>query len=198
MGIFTNRDPFISLLLLLLIAFTWRCYSPLSSRLAGFLSHAILNEWLWLFIARFEYSPKWCTCRIQRCLVVTWLVPRETAAVSANLVHTIKVVLVIFLFYGYLVVYVCVCVCVSVCVCVCVCVCVSVCVCVCARARSRVCVFTPWSRRLYGAHQMTFKTGAVYVRNGSMERNPLAQHESCSVGLIPMSNRTSDTPCPHQ
>ena len=39
----------------------------------------------WLFKAHFEYPPKWWTCS-----AVTWLVPRETAAVSARSVYTIQ------------------------------------------------------------------------------------------------------------
>ena len=34
----------------------------------------------------FEYQPKWCTD--SAVLVVTWLVPRETAAVSAHVLCT--------------------------------------------------------------------------------------------------------------
>ena len=62
-----------------MIAFTER-WSPCSSRLAALqahtslLSHVILNEWLCLFIARFEYPPKWCT---YSAVIVTWLVPRK-------------------------------------------------------------------------------------------------------------------------
>ena len=41
-----------------------------------------------LFIARFWISTK--VVYLQRCLVVTWLVPRETAAVSARSVYTIQ------------------------------------------------------------------------------------------------------------
>ena len=40
------------------------------------------------FTPRFEYQPKRCT-QLQSCLV-TWLVPRETAAVSARPVYTIQ------------------------------------------------------------------------------------------------------------
>ena len=36
----------------------------------------------------FEYPPKWCT--YSAVLFVTWLVPRETAAVSARSVYTIR------------------------------------------------------------------------------------------------------------
>ena len=68
------------------IAFIQR-YSPLSSRLTALLMHVILNEWL-LFIARFWISTK--VLYVQRCLVATWLVPRETAAVSARSVYTIQ------------------------------------------------------------------------------------------------------------
>ena len=37
-----------------------------------------------LFVASFEYPPE---C-LERCLVVTWLVPRETDAVSAHVLCT--------------------------------------------------------------------------------------------------------------
>ena len=32
------------------------------------------------FITRFEYPTKWCTYKLQHCLVVSWLVPYETSA----------------------------------------------------------------------------------------------------------------------
>ena len=51
------------------------------SRLGAFLLHVILNEWL-AFGNRFWISTE--VVYLQRCLVVTWLVPRETAAVSAH------------------------------------------------------------------------------------------------------------------
>ena len=38
--------------------------------------------------ARFEYLPKWCS--YGAVSVVTWLVPRETAAVSARSMYTIR------------------------------------------------------------------------------------------------------------
>ena len=42
-----------------------------------------LNEWL-AFTPSFEYPPKWLQC----CLSVTWLVLRETAAISAQVLCT--------------------------------------------------------------------------------------------------------------
>ena len=51
------------------------------------LSHMILNDWLAF------YSTFWISTQVvylQRFLVVTWLVPRETAAVSALSVYTIQ------------------------------------------------------------------------------------------------------------
>ena len=39
-----------------------------------------------LFVACFEYSPKWCT--LQHYLVVTWLVPCRTVAILAHSVYT--------------------------------------------------------------------------------------------------------------
>ena len=57
-----------------------RC-SPLSSRLTAFLSYVILNDSL--FIACFRTSTN--VVYLQRYLVVTWLVPRETAAILATM-----------------------------------------------------------------------------------------------------------------
>ena len=37
-----------------------------------------------------EYPSEWCRISLQHCLVVTWLVPRETAAVSARSVYTVQ------------------------------------------------------------------------------------------------------------
>ena len=68
-------------LLFLLIAFISR-RSPLSGRLTALLLHAILNEWLWLFVARFGIATE--ILYLRRCLVVTWLVSRGTDAVSAH------------------------------------------------------------------------------------------------------------------
>ena len=47
-----------------------------------------LSVSLSLSLACFEYPPKWCIL-LQCCLVVAWLVPRETAAISARSVDTI-------------------------------------------------------------------------------------------------------------
>ena len=47
--------------------------------------YVILNEWLLLFIGRFEHAPKWVY--LQRCLVVAWLLPCEMAAISAHSVY---------------------------------------------------------------------------------------------------------------
>ena len=63
-------------ILLLLVAFTLRC-SPLSSRLS-----ALFSFWIREFIARFWISTE--VVYVQRCLVVTWLVPRETGAFSEH------------------------------------------------------------------------------------------------------------------
>ena len=68
--------------------------SPLRSHLSNFLYSAVLVFWadsitaLWsrLVIARFWISTE--AVYLQRCLVVTWLVPRETAAVSAHVLCT--------------------------------------------------------------------------------------------------------------
>ena len=46
-----------------------------------------LNEWL-AFCSAFSLSTE--VVNLQRCLVVTWLVPRETAAISARSVDTIR------------------------------------------------------------------------------------------------------------
>jgi len=62
-------------------------YSPLSSRLTALLSHLILNEWLAF------YSAFWISTQVvylQRCLVVTWLAPRETAVFSARPLYTMQ------------------------------------------------------------------------------------------------------------
>ena len=61
-------------------------YFPLSSGLTALLSHAILNEWL-AFYRVFWISVE--VAYLQCCLVVTWLVPLETAAALASSVHTI-------------------------------------------------------------------------------------------------------------
>ena len=63
-------------------------YSPLSNILTAPLLQVIPKGWLWLFTVSFEYPPKWCT--YSAVLFVTWLVPRETAAVSARSVYTIR------------------------------------------------------------------------------------------------------------
>ena len=63
-------------------------YSLLSSRLTVPMLHMILNEWLYPFIASFLISAEdvyW-----QHYLVVTWLVPCETAASSAQVMFTYR------------------------------------------------------------------------------------------------------------
>jgi len=47
-------------------------------------SHVILHEWIAFYGAFFEYPPKWCTTAL------AWLVPQETAAISARSVYTIQ------------------------------------------------------------------------------------------------------------
>ena len=59
-------------------------YSPLFSRLTVFMLHVALSDQP--FIARFGISTK-VMC-LQHCLVVTWLVPRESAAVLAHILCT--------------------------------------------------------------------------------------------------------------
>ena len=65
------------------------------------LSHVILNESLKLFMVHLEYPLKWCTfsavwllhgwCHVKLLLlIVTWLVPCETAAISAGSVYSIQ------------------------------------------------------------------------------------------------------------
>ena len=66
---------------LFLSAFIQR-YSLLSRRLTALMSYVILTERLSPFIARFWISIQ-VVC-LQRYLVVTWLVPRETAAVLGS------------------------------------------------------------------------------------------------------------------
>ena len=59
---------------------------PNTLTLLTLLSYTTLNELLWLHTARF-----WIFTEVvysQRCLVVTWLVPRETAAFSAHALCT--------------------------------------------------------------------------------------------------------------
>ena len=77
---------FFFFLIVLLIAFIlWR-YSPLSNRLTA---PAYDSKRMTCFlIARFSISTE--VVYIQCCLVVTWLVPRETAAVSARSLYTIQ------------------------------------------------------------------------------------------------------------
>ena len=55
--------------------------SPQSGRLTALL-HVIMNEWLYPLTARFWISVG--VVFLQCCLVVTWLMPRQTAAVSAH------------------------------------------------------------------------------------------------------------------
>ena len=72
----------LSLLLLLLTAFTWRYF--LRSRADSLRSHVILPEWIAFYRAFFN---------IHRSGVLTalaWLVARETAAFSARSVYTIQ------------------------------------------------------------------------------------------------------------
>ena len=74
-------------LLLLLIAFIL-CYSPPLSRLTAILSHVILSDSS--FLLRILNIHRSGALHLQHCLVVTWLVPRETAAASARSVYTIQ------------------------------------------------------------------------------------------------------------
>ena len=65
----------------------------LSSRISTLMLHVILNEWLLIWFWFFFTAPFWISTEmmyLQRCLVVTWLVPRETAAASARSVYTIQ------------------------------------------------------------------------------------------------------------
>ena len=71
------------LLLLMMIAFIL-CYSRY--RADSLRSYAILNEWL-AFAARYFWVSTEMMY-LQRCSVVTWLVPHETAAVSAHVPYT--------------------------------------------------------------------------------------------------------------
>ena len=78
-------------LLLLLITFYIALFSALKhwSRLTTLLLHVVLNEWL----ASSFFGAFWISIKvvyIQCCLVVTWLVPRETAAVSARSGYTVQ------------------------------------------------------------------------------------------------------------
>ena len=92
------------LVVVVVVAFLWS-RSPLSSRLTTLLSHVVLNEWLSLIVACLQSlsvdvkqqksisSALWIPTQVvylQRCLVVTWLVPRKTAVVSARSVYTIQ------------------------------------------------------------------------------------------------------------
>ena len=71
---------------LLLTAFIHsECYSPLLSTLTVLLSHVTLNDWLYLFIGCFWVFTQ--VVYLQHCLVVTWLVPCETAAISPRSVY---------------------------------------------------------------------------------------------------------------
>ena len=78
-------------LLLLLITFYIALFSALKhwSRLTTLLLHVVLNEWL----ASSFFGAFWISIKVvymQCCLVVTWLVPRETAAFSTFSVYTIQ------------------------------------------------------------------------------------------------------------
>ena len=64
-------------------------YSPLSSRLNALLSHVIQPKCVTsIFTASFLTFTE--VVYLQRCLVVTWLVPHETVAFSAYSVYTIQ------------------------------------------------------------------------------------------------------------
>ena len=65
--------------MLLLITFMQH-YSPLPSRLTALLWCVILNEWLYLLIGHFWISS--IVVCFQCCLLVTWPMPRRTAAIS--------------------------------------------------------------------------------------------------------------------
>ena len=78
------------MMMMMMISFIQR-YSSLSSRLIALLSRVILNDcglFSSFFIARFEYPQK--VAFFQRCLVLAWLVPRETAALSARSLYTMQ------------------------------------------------------------------------------------------------------------
>ena len=64
-------------------------YSMLSSRLIALMWHAILNEWLHSFSSFLKRIVQHSTKRFtDSCLLVTWLVHRKTAAVSAQVLCT--------------------------------------------------------------------------------------------------------------
>ena len=63
-------------------------YSPLSSRLTALMSNVILNEWLYYSFLWHVFECSTGMVYLQRCMIVTRLVPRETAAVSARPVYT--------------------------------------------------------------------------------------------------------------
>ena len=48
----------------------------------------VARDFKWVNVTFSEYPPKWCT--YSTVLVVTWLVPRETAAIAACSVYTIQ------------------------------------------------------------------------------------------------------------
>ena len=61
-----------------------RLYSPLSWA-DSLRSHVILHEWIAFYSAFFEYPPKWYILT-----ALAWLVPQETAAISARSVYIIQ------------------------------------------------------------------------------------------------------------
>ena len=61
-----------------------KCLTVATIVLSSLHLHTTLNKWPLLYTALFEFPPKsW-----HHCLVVTWLVPRETAAVLAQVLCT--------------------------------------------------------------------------------------------------------------
>ena len=74
----------------MLVAFIER-YSLLSSRITALISHVILNEQLYPFFINHISSYFLISTEVmyrQHYLVVAWLVPRETAALSAQVLCT--------------------------------------------------------------------------------------------------------------
>ena len=66
----------------------YRAILRFRAKLTALLSLVVLSQWLTLFYSAFRISTQ--VVHFQHCLAVTWLVPRETAAVSARSVYTVQ------------------------------------------------------------------------------------------------------------